>query len=243
MMNQLKMSVKILLCLVIYHQSTTAQPCDCPIPIELEHALMSADSFILGEIQSSTIEEKKNIVTVEVEAIWKGPILNELEVSYLLTDCRLDFKIGEKYIIDSRLIDGSYQTFNCTYTEKFSEGLLDRYPPPCVSGEEILTTNKVDCEFPYRFIRGDINEDGLADISDVIISLEYMFIANENILNCMDAVDFDDSGSIDLTDPIYLLEHFFFGSQALPQPFPNCGVEDSHDFLSPCLDHSAVCRD
>jgi hypothetical protein len=73
------------------------------------------------------------------------------------------------------------------------------------------------------FLRGDANADGVADLSDALNTLGFLFTGDFDPL-CMDAVDADDSGIADVTDSIHLLTWLFLGGVEVPDPGPvNCG--------------------
>lgn len=79
-----------------------------------------------------------------------------------------------------------------------------------------------------EFVRGDFDNNGLIDITDILLSLEYQFLTLE-IPTCLAAVDADDSGLIDVTDAIVLLEYLFLDGTPLPPPFPDPGVDPTPD--------------
>ncbi|MEM7263466.1 MAG: hypothetical protein AAF488_15865, partial [Planctomycetota bacterium] len=83
--------------------------------------------------------------------------------------------------------------------------------------------------------RGDVNNDGLYDISDVIFYLTYLFGSGET-LGCEAAGDGNDDKELDVADAIYFLSHLFAGGSAPPAPFDNCGSDTSVDRLS-CLSY------
>lgn len=61
-----------------------------------------------------------------------------------------------------------------------------------------------------KFMRGDSNGDQKIDVSDVIFSLQFLFLGQNN-LRCEDAADINDNGKIDLSDAIYILNFLFKG--------------------------------
>ncbi|HVR72739.1 MAG TPA: hypothetical protein VMT52_00330 [Planctomycetota bacterium] len=81
-----------------------------------------------------------------------------------------------------------------------------------------------------EFLRGDSNGDERVDISDVVLTLESLFIGGV-ILHCLDASDANDSGIVDLSDPIHSLTFLFRGGEAPPRPFPWRGFDPSPDAL------------
>lgn len=85
--------------------------------------------------------------------------------------------------------------------------------------------------------RGDANTDGFFDISDVIISLSYLFAGEA--LTCLDAADSNDDGQIDISDGIAILDALFGEGAPPPAPGPNnCGVDPTADNLG-CDQYSA----
>jgi len=72
-----------------------------------------------------------------------------------------------------------------------------------------------------RFRRGDSNQDGRPDVSDVIDALLVLFAGGTT--NCVAALDTDGSGVVDLTDPVALANYLFRGGNAPPEPFAACG--------------------
>jgi len=81
-----------------------------------------------------------------------------------------------------------------------------------------------------RFVRGDANQDGRAEISDAVFTIGYLFLGGTPPA-CEDALDMDDLGTIELTDAIYLLSHLFLGGPAPPPPFPVAGFDPTADGL------------
>jgi hypothetical protein len=72
------------------------------------------------------------------------------------------------------------------------------------------------------FRRGDINGDGLADISDAVSTLGWLF-GGATTPGCLAATDVNGDGLSDISDAIALLSHLFLGSAAPAAPFPGCG--------------------
>lgn len=82
-----------------------------------------------------------------------------------------------------------------------------------------------------RFRRGDVNADGLVNISDPITTLGYLFLGNPISLECEKSADADDSGALNLTDAVYVLVYLFSGGAAPPAPGGVCGADPSADEL------------
>jgi len=101
-------------------------------------------------------------------------------------------------------------------------------------------TCQVDIEPPdpsVVFIRGDTTSDGQLDLSDGVITLQYLFLGGE--IPCASAADHDDSGSLDLGDAISLLSFLFIAGPQPAPPFPLPGIDPTADSLPcavPCTD-------
>ncbi|MBN1420688.1 MAG: matrixin family metalloprotease [Planctomycetes bacterium] len=74
-----------------------------------------------------------------------------------------------------------------------------------------------------RFVRGDINADGVFDLGDAIGILSVLFVGTPT--TCLDACDADDDGILVLSDPIFLLTYLFGAGSAPSPPFPSCGLD------------------
>lgn len=88
-----------------------------------------------------------------------------------------------------------------------------------------------------QFIRGDVNNDVVVNLSDPVFILNYLF--NFGPLSCEDAADGNDDGNVDLADPVYLLTYLFASAQPPAAPFPECGDDLTADTLS--CDSAPVC--
>lgn len=81
-----------------------------------------------------------------------------------------------------------------------------------------------------KFIRGNLNGEGGADITDSINLLEFLFLGKQSP-TCEDAADVNDDGKMDITDAINLLEFLFLGGEPPQPPFPEAGIDPTTDSL------------
>lgn len=81
------------------------------------------------------------------------------------------------------------------------------------------------------FIRGEVNEDALINLTDGIVILDHLFRGGAAPA-CPDAEDTNDDGKLDLTDPVFLLQHLFQSGTAPPPPFPDAGLDPTQDPLA-----------
>lgn len=86
-----------------------------------------------------------------------------------------------------------------------------------------------DCELT-SFRRGDVNETGHLELTDVILILRTLFQGGDP-LPCMGAADMDDSGEIDLTDAIHGLRFLYLGGPPPQPPYPGCGHDPTWNDL------------
>ncbi len=75
------------------------------------------------------------------------------------------------------------------------------------------------------FRRGDPDNSGGADITDAIVTLDFLF-AGADAPVCLEAADTNNDGTVDVSDPIHLLIHLFSDAPALAEPgLENCGPD------------------
>ncbi len=77
-------------------------------------------------------------------------------------------------------------------------------------------------ETPPLFHRCDANDDGNADLSDVIAILNRLFRGGR-LVSCIAAADCNDDGKQDLSDAVFLFSYRFIGGDAPPAPYPDYG--------------------
>ncbi len=74
------------------------------------------------------------------------------------------------------------------------------------------------------FVRGDVNSDGLVNITDIVRMLAFLFQAGDPI-SCLDAADFNDDGRVRISDAQYGIEALFKGGPPPPAPYPEAGFD------------------
>lgn len=76
---------------------------------------------------------------------------------------------------------------------------------------------------PTQFLRGDVNGDGVLNLSDGLFQLEWFFGVGASG-TCREAADTNGNGRLDtLADPLLLFYYLFASGPAPATPFPNCG--------------------
>lgn len=80
----------------------------------------------------------------------------------------------------------------------------------------------------FEFVRGDVDDDGAFNLTDVIVTLDFLFISQTPV-PCDDAADFTDDGMLDISDPVAGLAALF-GGETLDGPL-TCGEDPTADSL------------
>ncbi len=76
------------------------------------------------------------------------------------------------------------------------------------------------------FYRGDVNEDEVIDIADVVLLINYLYISGPAPIPFVDQGDVNNDAVVDVADIIFLINHLFTGgsypkdqNRFLPQPW------------------------
>ncbi len=112
------------------------------------------------------------------------------------------------------------------------EARRDEFLEECLRehGENCTKEAMADLTMFQAFMRGDVNRDGIYDITDPIIILAQLFLGGP-ANPCEDAVDCNDDGKLDLTDPVILLNFQFLGTDLIPEPVYRSGQDPTADSL------------
>jgi hypothetical protein len=81
------------------------------------------------------------------------------------------------------------------------------------------------------FIRGDVNNDGMVDITDVLYLSNYLYSAGPPPPPPCDRADVNDDGSVNVADVTYLINFIYSGGPPPPWPYPKSGIDSSPDNL------------
>ena len=74
-----------------------------------------------------------------------------------------------------------------------------------------------------EFLRADANGDGVVDIADAVVILNYLF--GSDAVPCLIALDVNDDELVNVADTIYLLMGLFNGGALPSAPYPDCGID------------------
>lgn len=108
----------------------------------------------------------------------------------------------------------------------------------CLNGTgelpDLKVANRVFSSPP--FVRGDTNQDGNFDVSDVIFLVFALFVPLSQQPACDSSADLNDDGEVDVSDAVAGLGSLFVpGSPPVPPPANRCDVDPTLDGLT-CID-------
>ncbi len=87
------------------------------------------------------------------------------------------------------------------------------------------------------FVRGDVNADGVIDVSDALAAIGWLFFGDSRP-SCLASADVNADGAVDISDPVRLLNFLFLGAPPPPGPHPDCGEDATAtlgcEFFVPC---------
>jgi len=202
--------------------ASPSRACDCAPPPAAPEALAAAAAVFRGTVVGiGRAVDSKILVVFEVEAVWKGPQEEVLEVSTAENEalCGFGFEMGREYLVFAFGEAPDLLTNICTRTALSSEGDADALGPPLwVRGD------------PQSFQRGDVDSDGNLGMSDAVHLLGHLFLGEE-APSCQDAADANDDAVLDLGDAVHVLSFLFLGGPPPGPPFPACGPDPTADPL------------
>jgi len=218
--------------------------CDCAIP-DVEQGFAAADSVFSGEVVEIRRWGDHVVARVHVDAIWKGPVISSIDVRTPDNEavCGFGFRVGERYIVygdssrrpepECELIGLSTRTDLCTRTDLRRDEEADALGEPLWAASDGVASGGV-------FRRGDVDDDGVAGMSDMIRILDFLFRAGEPG-RCRDAMDTNDDGAVDLSDSVFGLSYLFLGGAEPPAPGPlRPGYDTTTDDPFVCGDGEAL---
>lgn len=99
------------------------------------------------------------------------------------------------------------------------------------TGQSHVTEVHIVEELPY-IQRGDVNSDGVCDLTDAISLIDNLFLQPSIRSDCADACDIDDDGQVVITDAVLLLSGIFdIGDVPMPE---GCARDRTLDVLPDC---------
>jgi len=127
---------------------------------------------------------------------------------------------SETFTDGSSLFDSLCEVTTKAPTFAYVESLVERCE------DVILLLGFWFQENPQEFIRGDVNQDGMISVADLVLLL------HGPPFFCNDAADINDDGILNRdSDSTYLWNYFYVGGPPPPPPFPDCGPDPTSDGL------------
>ena len=82
---------------------------------------------------------------------------------------------------------------------------------------------------PDTFVRGDANDDGVVDHSDIQVTWGIAYSGTP--APCKDAADFNDDGAIDYRDGVAIQNFLYYGGDPPAAPYSEAGYDETEDGL------------
>jgi hypothetical protein len=133
-----------------------------------------------------------------------------------------------------RVFFGAEEAPRVLFDEAADPGTLRAEVPLLRPGPIGITVRNIDgrssqphaftiLELPPQFVRGDINLDGVVDLSDAVRLLGHLY--GGLAVACKDAGDADNNNVLEITDALRILLHIFRGGPPPAPPYPLPGID------------------
>lgn len=122
------------------------------------------------------------------------PVLRQLHLDgfdYNMTACLKTYSTGAQFTVDVPVTESGWHY----YSFEFSDGVL-------------TTTTDLDSILVQSFVPGDANGDGIANITDAVFIIQWIF-AGGDPPDPLEAADANCDGVANITDAVYLIEYIF----------------------------------
>ena len=143
---------------------------------------------------------------------------------------------------DSTLVFGASLPENCTNgVDDDGDGDVDCDDEDCRDDEEACPRG--------GFVRGDSNSSGTIDLTDGVVTLNFLFIGGEAPM-CLDAADTDGNNQLVISDAVIIFSYLFIGGPAPVRPSPSgtryasedCAPDPDDDPDLDCATPSPTCE-
>ncbi len=109
--------------------------CSCSEPAPVAEAMRSASVVFSGRVQGLTLiprlpEDPRDsyavedmVVTFAVSGVWKGPVLQEIDVvtAFTCCICGFPFELGDSYLVYATFEDDLYRVSLCSRTKRLDD--------------------------------------------------------------------------------------------------------------------------
>ncbi len=230
----------------LFGSSELARACDCGGGT-IEEAFQLADVVFVGRVVSVELRGQESAINLlETEVVWKGPVAARYHVeSGRFSDiCGYRMDEGERHLIFATIPFTEaecehpwlfLETHDCTRNQPVSETV-----PLVEMPFEPIWTHPGTGPFAtgQRFLRGDVDENGIVNMTDSIRLLDHLFRGRQ-LRHCEDALDVNDDSRVDVTDPVFGLNFLFLGGPEPPAPGTKVpGFDETPDDPFVCGDRS-----
>jgi hypothetical protein len=156
------------------------------------------------------------------------PVYEEVDVLELVCTVRESAPLGTTEL---KFMDGALGAQSPVDNSLIAGGMKIT---PDVAGSFVFVNGRVNI-IPdgSPFVRGDSNADGEFNLSDPLVTLNWLFRSAPQP-PCLDAADSNDDGTVNIADPILALRSMFLGSGPLPEPAGACGFDPTDADVLPC---------
>ncbi len=157
----------------------------------------------------------------------------------VLPACMADQEIAR---VNYRYDCGPFEAKEIHSTATLTGDLGSPAVPITAGSDGVSLTPRVGDGVPFvlvcvePFVRGDVNHDGIVNISDPVAIAKAIFgIGNKYdvIMLCLDGADVNDDGSLDIADTIYALQYLWNHGPPIPPP-NTCGYDTTPSPFPPC---------
>lgn len=196
-------------------------------------------AYVFRESQGAWAEEQKLTATVPVPLDWFGYAV-DLNGDHIAVGARGTGTRGSVHLFRESTM-GWEETLRIQGSQTTVDGFgndVALNAEHLVVGANLEDGGATNAGVAYLydvagFVRGDANQDGSTNLSDVVFLLGALFVPGAPFPSCADAADADDDGALNLGDVVYQLS-WLFAPSAPPLNTPTgpcCGPDPSADPL------------
>ncbi len=174
---------------------------DLPTPVTPDWTFLAVVWDTEGDTATVRVQADDNVLTEEI--VNRPSAFKTTSIGSINPD-PINFNEGWVGLIDE------VQIFGKALTEEEIEAIRTGAPP---------TT---------PFLRGDVRQDGILNITDALGVFGFLFLGQE-APTCLETMDVNADGMTNITDGIGILGFLFLGAGPPAAPFPECGSVDGLD--------------
>jgi hypothetical protein len=152
-----------------------------------------------------------------------------------IADVKLDALSSATFAFSDVSTDAPAGLGNISSDPKFTNVLAENFAlrptSPCIgSGKDTSDMGAIPFTSGSSFVRADSDSSGVVNITDAIVTLDYLFRGAVSP-RCLDSADANDDGQVDIVDPVFTILALFAGGAQPPTPYPAAGTDPTPDGL------------